>query len=231
MDPEVDEEDIARMGTTTAPARASGRVPWDIPVRLVSRAVLPSGAPAVRTQLVGLGHRLPGMDRLRVTTLGTGGRTLLAAIEPGDGIGPPSESPATLRGLLEELRDGDAVPVVVDASPFGLAVLEALLRVGTGERCTYAELAAAAGRPRAVRAAARVMATNRVALVLPCHRVVPSGGGTGRYRWGDTIKPALLDLEREAGGGPGCRPSAAPRTLTPSSASDRGRARVPGGIA
>ena len=76
---------------------------------------------------------------------------------------------------------------------FGIALVVAGLTA-----ITYAELARAAGAPRAVRAAARVMSTNVVPLVLPCHRVVPTGGGTGRYGWGDEVKQQLLALERAA---------------------------------
>jgi len=61
---------------------------------------------------------------------------------------------------------------------------------------TYAEVAAAIGRPRAVRAVARACATNPVALAVPCHRVVPAAGGEGGYRWGAARKRALLARER-----------------------------------
>jgi methylated-DNA-[protein]-cysteine S-methyltransferase len=101
----------------------------------------------------------------------------------------------TLATLLADLAEDRAVPVVVDGTPFTSAVLAALTRVPAGQRCTYTELAVAAGRPRAVRAAASVMARNRVPLVLPCHRVVPTGGGTGRYAWGEAVKAALLVAE------------------------------------
>jgi methylated-DNA-[protein]-cysteine S-methyltransferase len=87
--------------------------------------------------------------------------------------------------------------VLIAGTPFTRAVLEALLDVPLGERSTYALLARAAGRPRAVRAAASVLARNRVPLVLPCHRIVPSGGGTGRYAWGEEVKAVLLDLEAQ----------------------------------
>jgi methylated-DNA-[protein]-cysteine S-methyltransferase len=67
-----------------------------------------------------------------------------------------------------------------------------------GETITYAELAELAGRPRAARAVGQVMATNRIPLIIPCHRVVGSNGSLGGYsaRDGLRMKRRLLDLER-----------------------------------
>jgi len=87
------------------------------------------------------------------------------------------------------------VRVLVAGTELQHRVLAALTRVPVGTTVTYAQLAAAAGAPRAVRAAARTMAVNRVPLVLPCHRVVPSTGGIGRYAWGTPVKAALLAAE------------------------------------
>jgi O-6-methylguanine DNA methyltransferase len=187
-------------------------LPWDVPVRLVAAAGAdladadPGAAPgahvdasAVRSHPVDLGLDLPGVDGVVAETMTCSGRTSLRAIRrlgPGDVPGDvPGERPIPLRDLLETLVVDGAVPVRFDGTPFARAVLTALLEVAPGERCTYAELAARAGRPAAVRAAAHVMATNRVPLVLPCHRIVPSSGGTGRYGWGDGAKRALLEAE------------------------------------
>jgi AraC family transcriptional regulator, regulatory protein of adaptative response / methylated-DNA-[protein]-cysteine methyltransferase len=52
------------------------------------------------------------------------------------------------------------------------------------------------GAPRSARAVARACASNRLAIVVPCHRVVPAAGGIGQYRWGAGRKAALLDAER-----------------------------------
>jgi methylated-DNA-[protein]-cysteine S-methyltransferase len=68
-----------------------------------------------------------------------------------------------------------------------------------GRVVTYAELAAAAGSPRAVRAAGNAMARNPIPIVVPCHRVVRTGGGLGGYGGGLDVKRWLLELE----GGPG----------------------------
>lgn len=79
---------------------------------------------------------------------------------------------------------------------FRREALEALARTThAGDVVTYKELAARAGRPRAIRAAGTACATNPVPLVVPCHRVVPSGGGIGNYGGGVERKAALLALE------------------------------------
>jgi methylated-DNA-[protein]-cysteine S-methyltransferase len=79
---------------------------------------------------------------------------------------------------------------------FRREALEALARTThAGEVVTYSELAARAGRPRAVRAAGTACATNPIPLVVPCHRVVPTGGGIGNYGGGVERKATLLALE------------------------------------
>ena len=73
---------------------------------------------------------------------------------------------------------------------------QALAEIPYGETRTYGDIAAAIGRPRAVRAVARACAANPVALAIPCHRVVPAAGGVGGYRWGAERKRTLLASER-----------------------------------
>ena len=63
---------------------------------------------------------------------------------------------------------------------------------------SYTEVAQAVGAPKAVRAAASACAANRVAILVPCHRVLRADGGLGGYRWGLDRKRALLDAERAA---------------------------------
>ena len=82
------------------------------------------------------------------------------------------------------------------ARGFRLTVLQRLQEVGYGRTVSYAELAALAERPRAVRAAGTACATNPLPLVVPCHRVVRSDGSTGRYGGGEDAKVMLLALER-----------------------------------
>jgi len=79
--------------------------------------------------------------------------------------------------------------------PFLEQVWKALRDVGPGETVTYAELAAMAGRPAAVRAAASGCARNSCALFVPCHRVLRRGGGIGGFGWGLEVKRRLLAHE------------------------------------
>jgi AraC family transcriptional regulator of adaptative response/methylated-DNA-[protein]-cysteine methyltransferase len=88
------------------------------------------------------------------------------------------------------------LPLDVQATAFQWQVWSALGAIPYGETRSYADVATAIGRPRAVRAVARACATNPVALAIPCHRVVPSAGGVGGYRWGPARKRALLARER-----------------------------------
>ena len=90
----------------------------------------------------------------------------------------------------------DDVPVRQDGSPFMAEVWHAMRSVGAGETVSYAELAARAGRPRAVRAAGTACAANAVPLFVPCHRVIRSDGSLGNYAYGLPVKEALLRHER-----------------------------------
>lgn len=78
---------------------------------------------------------------------------------------------------------------------FRREVLQHLPDIGYGRTASYAELAAASGSPRAVRAVGTACATNPLPLVVPCHRVVRSDGTPGQYAGGAPAKRLLLDLE------------------------------------
>jgi methylated-DNA-[protein]-cysteine S-methyltransferase len=104
---------------------------------------------------------------------------------------------------LEEYFAGrrHAFDVPVDlrlARGFRRAVLERLTQVPYARTVSYAELAARAGSPRAVRAVGTACALNPVPLVVPCHRVVRSDGAPGRYRGGAEVKRRLLAMEAAA---------------------------------
>ncbi|OZM70624.1 cysteine methyltransferase [Amycolatopsis antarctica] len=81
------------------------------------------------------------------------------------------------------------------AKGFRRSVLEHLPDIGYGSTESYAEVAAAAGSPRAVRAVGTACATNPLPVVVPCHRVVRSDGSAGGYVGGSEAKRTLLDLE------------------------------------
>ncbi|MGD9905198.1 MAG: bifunctional DNA-binding transcriptional regulator/O6-methylguanine-DNA methyltransferase Ada [Vicinamibacterales bacterium] len=91
------------------------------------------------------------------------------------------------------------VPLDVQGTAFQWKVWKALQAIPAGQTRTYAAIARAVGRPRAVRAVAGACAANPVAVVVPCHRVVPKAGGVGGYRWGADRKRMLLTREAEVG--------------------------------
>lgn len=196
------EADVAR---AARPALRSAD--WDVPVRLVADVPTgetrghSAGASAV-TLRAAPRVPLPGLVGVTLTVREIDGEQVLTDVAPLVGAATPgggATEPRSLGDVLDGLRDADGpVPVLAAGTPFARAVLGALAAVPAGERRTYAELAAMAGSPRAVRAAASVMSRNRVPLVLPCHRIVPSAGGVGRYGWGEGVKRALLDAEAAA---------------------------------
>lgn len=109
--------------------------------------------------------------------------------------------PASVVDAVARYGDGDvgalaAVPVHQPGGAFFQAAWLAMREVPPGSTVTYAELALAAGRPAAVRAAGSACARNLVVPFVPCHRVVRSGGSLGGYLYGLTTKEALLEHER-----------------------------------
>lgn len=90
------------------------------------------------------------------------------------------------------------VPLDLQGTTFQQRVWQALRSIPRGETRTYAQLATMIGQPSAVRAAARACATNKVSLLVPCHRVVGSNASLTGYRWGVQRKQRLLEMERGA---------------------------------
>lgn len=90
-----------------------------------------------------------------------------------------------------------SVPVDASGTDFQQAVWRYLRQIPPGETRTYTEVAEAIGQPTAVRAVARACASNKVALAIPCHRVIRQDGSLGGYRWGLERKETLLKNERE----------------------------------
>jgi methylated-DNA-[protein]-cysteine S-methyltransferase len=82
---------------------------------------------------------------------------------------------------------------------FRRKVLRATARIPYGETATYAEMAVAAGSPNAYRAAGSALGSNPIPLVVPCHRVLQSGGKIGNYGGGPAMKEFLLRLEGAIG--------------------------------
>lgn len=90
-----------------------------------------------------------------------------------------------------------ALPADLRATAFQWQVWNALTRIPAGQTRSYADVAREIGRPTAARAVARACASNRLALIVPCHRVIREDGSMGGYRWGLQAKDALLRFERE----------------------------------
>jgi AraC family transcriptional regulator of adaptative response/methylated-DNA-[protein]-cysteine methyltransferase len=93
---------------------------------------------------------------------------------------------------------GGDFPLAPAGTPFQMQVWEFLRTIPRGETRTYAQVAAGIGRPSAARAVAQACASNPVAVLIPCHRVIRGDGDRGGYRWGIKRKRALLDLEGAA---------------------------------
>lgn len=93
-----------------------------------------------------------------------------------------------------------ALPLDIRATAFQRKVWKLLQSIPYGETRTYSEIAHRAGKPRAVRAVARAIATNPVALVIPCHRAIRKSGELAGYRWGIERKAKLLAREKRKTG-------------------------------
>jgi AraC family transcriptional regulator of adaptative response/methylated-DNA-[protein]-cysteine methyltransferase len=120
---------------------------------------------------------------------------LATLVHDPEGVAPYTR--AVLDHLAGRRRQLD-LPLDVAATPFQQRVWAALREIPYGETRTYREVAQMIGQPSATRAVAQACATNPVALVVPCHRVVPAGGGpaaAGGYRWGTARKASLLRQE------------------------------------
>ena len=96
---------------------------------------------------------------------------------------------------VEGRASADELPMDVRATSFQWQVWRALQRIPEGATRSYQAVAAELGRPTAARAVARACASNRIAELIPCHRVVRGDGELGGYRWGIARKAALLARE------------------------------------
>src|SRR6185437_1323861 len=99
------------------------------------------------------------------------------------------------RGDLQALP-----PLDVAATAFQWRVWEALTRIPAGETRSYGQIARAIGAPNAARAVGRACGSNRLALIVPCHRVVREDGTSGGWRWGAARKQQLLQHEKRRAG-------------------------------
>ncbi|MCE2405435.1 MAG: methylated-DNA--[protein]-cysteine S-methyltransferase [Dehalococcoidia bacterium] len=159
-----------------------------------------------------------GLRRLALKPLPQEAMDELGSAASGASLDPDALEDVRLR-LEAHFRgeDGafDQVPLdLEDAPPFFKAAWEACRRIPRGETRSYQWLAAQAGNPRASRAAGQAMAKNRLAVIIPCHRVIGSNGGLHGYGGGGLEKKArLLQMER-VGPGNGAEPASVPGPTT-----------------
>lgn len=135
-----------------------------------------------------------GFAALRARALRGGASPVLEECQPGRGFA--GEAAAI---LTQAARRGETVGSLpwrlTTAAGFTRSVLDRCLRIPRGDVRTYGDLAREAGNPRAARAVGQAMATNPLPLLIPCHRVVPSGGGVGNFGGGGALKRWLLERE------------------------------------
>ncbi len=89
------------------------------------------------------------------------------------------------------------LPALLRGTNFQIKVWEALLRIPAGRLVSYDDVARAIGQPTAARAVGTAISSNRLAYLIPCHRVLQKSGGLGGYRWGTARKQAMLGYEAE----------------------------------
>ncbi|WP_419912906.1 bifunctional DNA-binding transcriptional regulator/O6-methylguanine-DNA methyltransferase Ada [Hoeflea sp.] len=115
-------------------------------------------------------------------------------------IGDDTDFEAIAAAVIAYVEDPEAgldLPLDICGTAFQQKVWQALRSIPAGQTVSYADVARDIGRPKAVRAVAQACGANRIAVAIPCHRVVRTDGALSGYRWGVERKQALLD--REAG--------------------------------
>lgn len=125
-----------------------------------------------------------------------GRRYHLGAARTGPLASIERELAAYFAGELREF----STPLELHGTPFQVGVWRELQRVPAGATLSYLALATAVGNPRGVRAVAQANGANRLAIAVPCHRVIESSGGLGGYGAGTEVKRRLLEHERAAFG-------------------------------
>ncbi|MEO8207102.1 MAG: methylated-DNA--[protein]-cysteine S-methyltransferase [Chthoniobacterales bacterium] len=100
-----------------------------------------------------------------------------------------------IRNRVEGTAPSLKIPLDLHGSDFQKTVWRAIARIPTGEVRSYQEIAKSIGRPRAARAVASACASNRIGILIPCHRVVRKDGSLSGYHWGVKLKRRLLECE------------------------------------
>lgn len=108
---------------------------------------------------------------------------------------PLMQSLEELEQYFQKKRTSFSIPLKLVGTPFQLRVWEALQTIPYGQTVSYADIAKQIGQPKAVRAVGNAVGNNPITIVVPCHRVVRTGGGLGGYAWGIERKKWLLTHE------------------------------------
>lgn len=108
---------------------------------------------------------------------------------------PLMQSLEELEQYFQKKRTSFSMPLKLVGTPFQLRVWEALQTIPYGQTVSYADIAKQIGQPKAVRAVGNAVGNNPITIVVPCHRVVRTGGGLGGYAWGIERKKWLLTHE------------------------------------
>lgn len=103
-----------------------------------------------------------------------------------------------IQSLFEKTNPKEShIQIHLKGTPFQVAVWDVLLTIKRGTTVSYQDIAYALEQPTAVRAVASAIANNRIAFIVPCHRVIAKSGKIHKYRWGTERKKALLDWEAD----------------------------------
>src|SRR5688572_31051075 len=189
----VYEDGAAKLGMTPARYRAGGqgeRIRWSIVDTALGTALVAATQRGIC--MVELGDDVGGLeDKLRTEFP----KATLQRVDAGrdDFLAP------RLRAVADALAGRQSsVDIDLIGTAFQKKVWDALMKIPAGETRSYAQIAMQLGAPRAARAVASACAHNRVAIVVPCHRVVRGDGSLGGYRWGLPLKQRVLERERAA---------------------------------
>ena len=185
------EQGAAKLGMTPATYRAGGRgvaIRWTLVDTVLGRTLVAATERGIC--VIELGEDDAALERRLRDEFP---HAQLERVEAGrdDFLAP------RLQAVAERLAGREAdVPVDLLGTGFQQRVWDALMKVPEGETVSYAGLARQLGAPRAARAVASACAHNRIAVVVPCHRVIRGDGSLGGYRWGLPRKQQLLARER-----------------------------------
>lgn len=189
----VYESGAAKLGMTPARYRAGGegeRIRWSLVDTALGLALVATTERGIC--MVELGEDADALQRQLVAEFPNAHRERVDA-------GRDEFLAPRVRAVADVLA-GKRAQVDVDllGTAFQKKVWDALMKIPRGQTRSYAELAGTLGRPTAARAVARACATNRIAILVPCHRVIRGDGSLGGYRWGLPLKQDLLSRERAA---------------------------------